>query len=149
MWAIFMVITRVLPSQPCQDKAGPVGVVNGLELGKIETGRHGEETCRKMRRGDPDRRGAVDATGVGCTPRGVQRKGAMIPAYPRRGRGEASAIAWNTPGAWRSADRGAPLPMGQACAPETPLGTLFSPFDTDEQIPHAGECCEPSTAMNP
>ena len=106
---------RLAGASPCQDKAGPVGVVNGLELGKIETGRHGgEETGRK--------RGRETRTGAGrWTPRawgarrgGVQRKGAMIPAYPRQGRGEGIGHRLNTPGAWRSADRGAPLPMGQA-----------------------------------
>jgi len=38
----------------------------------------------------------------------------MIPAYPRQGRGEGIGHRLITPGAWRSADRGAPLPMGQA-----------------------------------
>ena len=69
---------------------------------------------QKEAKGEPDRRGAVGATGVGCTPRGVQRKGAMIPADPRQGRGEGIGHRLYSPGAWRSADRGAPLPMGQA-----------------------------------
>ena len=70
---------------------------------------------QKDAKGDPDRRGAVDATGVGCTPRGRAAQGRYDTGVPPpQGRGEGIGHRLITPGAWRSADRGAPLPMGQA-----------------------------------
>ncbi len=43
MWAIFVRDhPRLARARPGQHQAGAIGVVNGLELGEIETGRHGE-----------------------------------------------------------------------------------------------------------